>query len=290
MKIRSVALGVVLSAQDFVEVAGQSPLLQKFHAVGEHLASVGSKLFENTGFEVQTLRIYCNTFEEWLLPLLLSPYNMTLEEIIKKLDDALASVDIGLCSIGNCQSDEAIALVPKLLALSSRISCSAVFHRNESDSISVDHAKCIRVAKTCLAVAKDCGDLGNFRFCASFQCPDGIPFFPAAYRKAHHTDSDRQPLLTIGLESGDAVYQAFYGIPETCGANSPHKQARENLRDIMLKACLSIQRSALAVCEERGILYGGTQSFQVCTVITNLSIFSCFLFKLVYFPFRCIRH
>eukprot|EP01032_Pedospumella_encystans_P002095 gene2095-2453_t len=55
MKIRSVALGVVLSAQDFVEVAGQSPLLQKFHAVGEHLASVGSKLFENTGFEVQTL-------------------------------------------------------------------------------------------------------------------------------------------------------------------------------------------------------------------------------------------
>lgn len=271
MKIRSVALGLVLSAQDFLDFAGQNPLLLKLQVAGESLASVGVKLSENTGFEVQTSRIYCNTFEEWLLPLLLSPYNLTLEAIIKQLDDALASINIGLCSIGNCQSDEAIALVPRILALSSRISCSAVFHRNESNTISVDYAKCIRVAQTCLAVAKDCGDLGNFRFCASFQCPDGIPFFPAAYRTAHHNDSDRQPLLTIGLESGDAVHQAFYGIPETCGSNPPHKQARESLRDIMMKVCLAIQRAALVICEERGIIYGG-KLFQVIDIYLFLRL------------------
>lgn len=257
MKIRSVALGVVLTSQDFVDVAEQSPLQVKLAAVGDHLRAIQEKLTTETGYEVQTLRIYCNSFEEWLLPLFVAPFNMTLESIVLKLTKTLESIDIQLCSIGNCQSNEAIALVPKILSLSARLSCSVLFRRDEPDSVCPDYAKLLLAAKTCLDVAAQLGDLGNFRFCTSFHCPDGIPFFPAAYRKAHFDESDRKHILTIGLESGDSVHQAFYGVPESCHTNAPHKQAREALRDILRRVCLSIQRSALGVCEERGILYGG---------------------------------
>ena len=257
MKIRTVALGVVFAAHDFSDVAEQSALLAKLTAVAEHLRVIGLRLSQETGHEVQTLRVYCNTFEEWLLPLLLHPYNMSLESIVGKLDSALDTVGIQLCSIGSCHSDEAIELVPKILALSSKLSCSVLFRKEDVDSVCPDFAKCITAARACLEVAKLSGDLGNFRFCTSFHCPEGIPFFPAAYRKSHNGDSDLKPLLTIGLENGDILHQAFYGTPETCGKNSPHVQGRENLRDLMKDICVGIQRCALSLCEERDIIYGG---------------------------------
>jgi hypothetical protein len=55
--------------------------------------------------------------------------------------------------------------------------------------------------------------LGNFRFCASFNCPPGIPFFPASYSKLiKENDNEYIYNVSIALESGDLLVKGFQGV------------------------------------------------------------------------------
>lgn len=61
-----------------------------------------------------------------------------------------------------------------------RLSVSARLE-NEDDKF---WDKATASAETIIKLSRDPPDgLGNFRFCASFSCPPGIPFFPAAYHQ-----------------------------------------------------------------------------------------------------------
>ena len=110
-----------------------------------------------------------------------------------------------------------------------------------------DYNHCKEAAKACLQLSDTCGDLGNFRLCASFNCPPNIPFFPAAYHEertssidkssiegGEHTDKgDVKPqvTLTVGLESGDLLFLAFHGVtgPSEDSSNSHISNNNSNI-------------------------------------------------------------
>lgn len=116
----------------------------------------------------------------------------------------------------------------------------------------VDYPKCLSAANACLQLAERCGDLANFRLCASFNCSPGIPFFPAAYHA-----SDQLPTLTLGLESGDLLFLAFHGAGSAAEGSA-------NLFDLLRQVGGQLQTlmESPAVCGQHGpegalVRYGG---------------------------------
>lgn len=259
MKIRTITLGIQLSSTDLLNNNGSIPLVAKLQAAKEDIDAISARLQADTSHEVQTCRISTNPFEDWLVPLLRSPYNLLLEDIMELLDSALKSAGVQMCSIGPCSSLEAISLIPRILSLCATVSCSVLFQKSSVDHVSPEYSQCFTAAQACLEVARLCGDLGNFRFCASFNCKPGIPFFPAAYC---HSNSTQGTTLSIGLENGDMLFLAFHGAGIPCEGSSsspvaPHTRGCAHLRDLMRQICLPIQRSAMSICQERGIDYAG---------------------------------
>ena len=49
------------------------------------------------------------------------------------------------------------------------------------------------------------GGAGNFRFCASFRCPPGVPFFPSAYAASNSENFS----FALGFECGDVFLTAM---------------------------------------------------------------------------------
>eukprot|EP01036_Dinobryon_divergens_P032423 gene32423-42007_t len=199
--------------------------------VKEKLSSAASKL-SIAGYEVQTTRIAVNSFEEWLLPATKNG-NVTVESVMELLISVLESLDINFFNIGPCMNVENASIVVKILSMSNKLSSSILFRMDPTTVAVPDYNKCKEAAKVCLQLSNNCGDLGNFRFCASFNCPPNIPFFPAAYheelihttgggeliskdegRSAANGKRAAEPhvTLTVGLESGDLLFLAFHGV------------------------------------------------------------------------------
>lgn len=255
MKIRTVALGLKIWPQDFI-LTGEIPCICSVSDVCEldgKIATAKVLLEELSGdltrldYVVQTQRIVFNSFEDWLMPLLHPPYSATLESIVAKLSACLEKHSIQFCSIGCCSTESAMNMLPKILSLSDHISSSVRLQRSP---IAPDAATCRAAARACLDTALLCGDLGNFRYCVSFNCQPGIPFFPAAYCDSGATSTDSSGQLSIGFESGDLLFLAFHGADSLI-------EGRDNLEDIMRQALLPVQQCAELFCKQKGIDYLG---------------------------------
>ena len=216
------------------------------------------------GYEVQTLRISLNSFEEWLPPVwhqsssgsaAPAPQHTTIDEqhlhtCLTMLEAQLQRVGIEMCSLGGCTSSAAISFIPHLLRFSKRFSCSVRF---TSDSTTTgSHERCIcapqqaceLAAKACKQTATECGDDGNFRFCVSFDAAEGTPFFPASF---HRSDSNPSILpscgLSAGLENGDLLFIAAAGTTDI-------ETACANLTATLRQVLLPLQHILQSVCEE----------------------------------------
>mmetsp|Transcript_2884 Transcript_2884/g.4423 ORF Transcript_2884/g.4423 Transcript_2884/m.4423 type:complete len:437 (-) Transcript_2884:118-1428(-) len=245
MKIRTVAFGLSISADDFLSENGIS-LKLKLTDAKHHLDNVCETLRLKTGHEIQTQRIAFNSFEKWLVPLLAPPHLLTLESVIKVLHLSLEDLGIHFCSIGCCETADGMKLIPEILSISDRLSASVLFTKASTDDIAPPSSLCALVAETCLQVAAKCGDLGNFRFCASFNCPSGIPFFPAAYQESGVAKS-----ISVGLENGDLLFLAFHGM------ENDYNTARDQLHNVLLQILLPIQDVVESYCKENSISYTG---------------------------------
>lgn len=95
---------------------------------------------------------------------------------------------------------------------SPHLSASAGFEYEEEGSGAL--AKMEAVVATMLDLGRhpETKGLANFRFCAAFGCEPGTPFFPAAFH-GPGASSDGSPTMavSVGLENGDAVVEAFEG-------------------------------------------------------------------------------
>jgi uncharacterized protein (UPF0210 family) len=218
-------------------------LLQKVRAPWEGLLRI-KKAYEDIGYQVQTLRISFNSFEEWLLPRLKGgDQDKIVVSIMKQLENLLEQLDVPISSIGPCTDIQNASIIPSLLSLCPRVSSSVLFGYNGSD-VAPNYEDCLQAAQVCLKISEIVGDLGNFRFCVGFHCPSNTPFYPVS----HHRGS--RPCLTVGLENGDLVFLSFFGAND-------HQTASENLRNAMKQVLLPIQRIAVEQCRAELIDFGG---------------------------------
>lgn len=218
MKVRTITIGVEFVAADFAESDGVHPVGVKLEIAKRSLDSIKSSLIA-AGYEVQTVRVASNTFEDWMLDGNVRGGDETImyTKMMKTLVHYLELNSIDVCSIGHCTGAYAISLVPSLLAVSEKLYCSALFRKDETDSIAANAASVKQAAQTLLDVARTSGVFGCFRFCASFNCPAGIPFFPAAYHEEQKDEfsgacSTKEGfLVTIGLECADLLFIGLHG-------------------------------------------------------------------------------
>jgi len=73
------------------------------------------------------------------------------------------------------------------------------------------------VVATMLELGRDPETSGllNFRFCAAFGCEPATPFFPAAF----HASGGAPMTVSVGLENGDVVVEAFEGASTLADAS-----------------------------------------------------------------------
>ena len=199
---------------------------------------------------------------------------------------SLEAAGIHFCSIGYCDTLFSIELVPKILSLCNIVSCSVSFRKSNASDVCPAYDKCLAAAKSCLQLAKECGDLANFRFCSSFNCYDAIPFFPVAFHASNMDDSSESlresGAISIGLENGDLLFLAFHGAGDETPGFSPnatvHSRGKEQLTDIMRQICYPIQCAAECICAERGLSYKGNHNIYMLYISGKFAIHSFYLF------------
>lgn len=222
MKVRTITVGVELLPSDFIEENGVCPISLKLATAKHLLDSIGLSLTASE-YEIQTLRVAFNSPDEWLLPDIgcsssrdVPSYTARVQLLVHHL--TISSIDF--CSLGCCSTLRSISMIPAMLAISDKLYCSALFRKTDTDNIAPDLSLIRLASKTLLEISKTSGMFGCFRYCASFNCSGGTPFFPAAFYEKEDPSSSVESsdtvkmkgfIVTIGLECADLLFMGFHG-------------------------------------------------------------------------------
>lgn len=169
---------------------------QAASSVAEHLTA--------GGYEVQTTRVVCDSFERW------APVDGCsdgeTEAFFAELASALDRLDVGFFNVGPATTPAGFDKLRLALASSERISgsldCTA-------GGTVVDEEAVAAAARLMVHLGQHSpGGGGNFRFCATFGCEPGIAFFPAGFA-ATPTSPTEDLTFALGLENGDVAVSAL---------------------------------------------------------------------------------
>jgi uncharacterized protein len=189
-KIRTVTAGVNLkNTTDVATIQSAIEFLQR-----------AKKIFEDEGYEIQTLRIATQPLPEYLNG------KSRLEALadLKRLD-AIVSARNVLLSIGPVITDdrhdaEFPSWAAELVKQTKNINFSVTV---ASPQLGVHSQTALTAAEAIVAISKASpGGEGNFRFTAAANCLSGTPFFPVAYYRGPDA-------FSIGLESPGLLQAAF---------------------------------------------------------------------------------
>lgn len=227
MKIRTVTTGIELdSLQDINKIKLASGFNQE-----------AKLIFEEFGYEVQTLRISANSWEDYLK-------GLSKNEIIgaiQSLEEVCQELNINFFNIGYACQPEAIALIPDINKNTKDIYCSSKVG-DALEGINFENIQeSARVIKR-ISQETENGD-GNFRFCAWANCQPDTPFFPASY---HVGDTS----FAIGLEICDLVTAAF-------GDAKDIRDAEEKLQLLLNLELNKVATIAQKIADKLAIIYVG---------------------------------
>ena len=228
LKVRTVTVGVTLS-RDSDSWPDAISRAAAFNAAAK-------QRLEDAGFEVQTTRIATNSFEEYVD----ASNSASAMAAFRSLDGVLVSHGAGnLFNAGPARSAEGVALIPEFIKLGPRISASGVVTPFETE-------RAQQVARAILRIAAETerGE-GNFQFCAAFNVPPGIPFFPAAYHEGE------APSFALGCETSELLAAA---LPP---ANGDLALAKRRLIQTFTEQMRPLEDLAHEISAEHGIAYGG---------------------------------
>lgn len=172
LKIRTITTGITL------EPGRPTAEWQAHLLAAAEFNAAAAAAYTSAGYEVQTTRISTNSFESWLDVADKEAALQTFRDMDATLTKAGGEhvLAANMLSVGPASTPEALALVPDMVALGPRISASGVVASPH------DAAAARRVAEAVLRIAAETeGGEGNFQFCASFNVPPNVPFFPAAF-------------------------------------------------------------------------------------------------------------
>ncbi len=226
MRIRTITLGTRVNIRDPEETISKG---------GEFLG-MAKRAFENMGIEVQTVRISTQPFEDHGLE------GDDLLDAICGLEDAARRYGIDFLSVGPGTAPDAICLIPDIIERTD-ITCASAWAGDYGAGIQNDNIR--SASDACLRISELDGiGLKNFNFTSIANCPADIPFFPASY----HTQET--PIFTIGMESGDILYDAFRG-------GGTLKEAGLRFKELYEQSLETIENSASELSQLENIIFGG---------------------------------
>ena len=166
-------------------------LLQQVGIFANH----ARKLYQDSGFEVQSLRLATPPFEHFVapvdLPLAAQSY------AIEAHADGFEYVSLGPISANS----NAWQAIPQALSKSDRIFLSGNLTTSEG-AVSLQAARAC--AETIVRLSRlEKNGFANLRFCALANVPANTPFFPAAYAQPG------RPSFALALEAADLAVEAF---------------------------------------------------------------------------------
>lgn len=156
--------------------------------------------FVESGYEVQTVRISTQNLHELIFG---KPTEQTIKQLVK-IDEILVknniSLAIGQLIDGNQYNSELANWTVRLIAKTSNINFSIPI---SSEQFGIHNKSIKTAAEICKALSVNGkGGEANFRFTASANCPNGIPFFPAAFHRGANS-------FAIGLEYPNVITRVF---------------------------------------------------------------------------------
>ena len=224
MRIRTLTVGIAIESVE--------ELCSTIDTALTYLKDTENHL-QGKGYEIQTLRICTNSFEEWLLPMSVSNSELYNQDMIQNIQESLdlikshcLKVGLGFLSLGPATSLKGADIIPCILENLPMASVSL----NIPPISDTNHSLFVEKAvDLCYNKLGRVNSLYNFRFCASFNCPPGIPFFPASYFTSNQGNkniaikmtSSSSDLLTVddqrnkkyalmvGLECSDLLVESF---------------------------------------------------------------------------------
>jgi Uncharacterized conserved protein len=166
-------------------------LLQRVGIFSNH----ARKLFEDAGFEVQSLRLATPPFGQFVAPI-------DLPQAAQSYSVEAHGDGFEYISLGPAGSDpEEWAVIPDALRRSGRIFLSGSLTTQEGE---LDLANAARCAETIVELSKlEPDGFANLRFCALANVPAYTPFFPAAYALRE------RPAFALALQSADLALDCF---------------------------------------------------------------------------------
>jgi len=161
--------------------------LDDLNSINKAITSIekAKKIYINNGYEVQDIRISTQNLHELVTD---KPTEHTIKQL-KAIDKILVqnsiSLSIGELISGNQYDEKLAEWTVELITETSNINFNVPI---SSESLGIHHKTIKTASEICLALSKNSkGGEANFRFTASANCPDGIPFFPAAYHKGKNS-------------------------------------------------------------------------------------------------------
>ncbi|HOZ37953.1 MAG TPA: DUF711 family protein [Anaerolineaceae bacterium] len=158
-------------------------------------ATHARKLYEEAGFEVQSLRLATPPFGQFVAPI-------DLPDAVQSYAIEAHADGFEYISLGPASSDPTEwAAIPGALKRSNRVFLSGSLTTQQGE---LDLANAARCAETIVALSKlEPDGFANLRFCALANVPACTPFFPAAYAQRE------QPAFALALEAADLALTCF---------------------------------------------------------------------------------
>ncbi|AXH09427.1 hypothetical protein CP960_04170 [Malaciobacter halophilus] len=159
-----------------------------------------STKFNNIDYEVQSVRVVTNAFEEYLNISSIATAKKDLA-YISSLLNKYSNENLRIrFAIGEAKTKEQIEMLPKLIASYGDL-CNACVNIKKDEFDILDDETILQCAKAVKDISKITprGE-GNFNFTVNFNCKPFIPYFPASYHQSSLEDS-----YVIGLETPDLL-------------------------------------------------------------------------------------
>ena len=186
MKIRTITAGIHLDINNFevqLEDAGSFLMTSR-------------DLFNDNNVEVQTVRLSTQSWTEYNRKLSIEG----LLPILNEIESTARGSGIDFISIGPCSTVREIEKVSHILNDTTFLCTSAFLGNARTGLLTNNILAAARAVKDISTISPD--GSRNFMFASTASTPADIPFFPAGYH------GDHEKSFTIGLESGDIVFEA----------------------------------------------------------------------------------
>ncbi len=255
MRIRTITNGISIESVDD----------KKFQDASKFIKNA-KDCFEEQGYEVETIRISTNSFEQYIKGAQLSDI---LDEF-RHLNSICSELGVEFLSIGEARNPDTINILADILKLSTVFNSPGLIGDAKS-GISFKNIK--ESAKVIKRLSEETeGGLGNFQFCASANCKPGIPFFPAGYHLGETS-------FAIGLECSDFLMRAF--SEADC-----FEEAAEKLKQVVESELSAIEKIAKEISKEFDVKYAGIDASIASSLAANESVAFAFE-KLGFGKFGC---